>query len=96
MPSTPNFASAGLNLGLVHRVDLKPWAVMHNTLSYVPSFKDTSNYVIDHDSNVSMPFGGSKLWSLRLGVANEYTSKPVADAKRLDTTYYLRLVYDVL
>jgi hypothetical protein len=95
VPSTPNYASAGLNLGLVHRVDLKPWAVMHNALSYVPSFKDTSNFIIDHDSNVSMPFGGSKLWSLRFGVANEYTSKPVADAKRLDTTYYLRFVYNL-
>ncbi len=95
VPPTPNYASAGLNLGLVHRVDLKPWAVMHNALSYVPSFKDTSNFIIDHDSNVSMPFGGSKLWSLRLGVSNEYTSKPVDDAKRLDTTYYLRFVYDI-
>jgi hypothetical protein len=95
VPATPNFASAGLNLGLVHRVDLAPWAVMHNTLSYVPSFKDTANYVIDHDSNLTMPFGGSKVWSTRLGVTNEYTSIPVAGAKRLDTTYYLRFVYVV-
>ena len=96
VPATPNFASAGVNFALVHRLDLKPWAVMHNSLSYVPSFKDTSNYVIDHDSNLTMPFGGSKVWSLRLGVTNEYTSKPVDDAKRLDTIYYLRLVLDVL
>lgn len=96
VPPTPNFASAGLNLGLVHRLDIKPWMVMHNTLSFVPSFKDTSNYVIDHDSNVTMPFGGSKVWSLRLGLTNEYTSIPVDGAKRLDTLYYLRFVYDVL
>jgi len=96
VPATPNFASAGLDLGLVHRIDIKPWMIMHNTLSFVPSFKDTSNYVIDHDSNVTMPFGGSKVWSLRLGVTNEYTSIPVDGAKRLDTIYYLRFVYDVL
>ena len=96
VPPTPNYASAGLNLGLVHRLDLKPWGVMNNSLSYVPSFKDTSNYIINHDSNLTMPFGGSKIWSLRLGVSNEYTSKVVDDAKRLDTTYYLRLVLNVL
>jgi hypothetical protein len=96
VPPTPNYASAGLNLGLVHRVDIKPWMVMNNAISFVPSFKDTGNYVIDHDSNVTMPFGGSKVWSLRLGVTNEYTSIPVGGAKRLDTLYYLRFVYDVL
>ena len=96
VPLTPNYAAAGLNLGLVHRVELAPWAVMHNALSYVPSLKDTSNFIVDHDSNLTLPFGGSKTWSTRLGVANEYTSKPVgAAAKKLDTTYYLRFVYVV-
>ncbi len=95
VPPTPNFASAGLNLGLVHRLDIKPWMVMHNTLSFVPSFKNTSNYVIYHDTNLTMPFGGSKVWSFRLGVTNEYNSIPVDEAKRLDTLYYLRFVYDV-
>jgi hypothetical protein len=95
VPPTPNYASAGLNLGLVHRVELAPWAVMHNALSYVPSFKDTSNFIFDHDSNLTMPFGGSKVWSMRIGLTNEYTSKPVDDAKKLDTIYYLRFVYVV-
>lgn len=95
VPTTPNYASAGLNVGLVHRVELAPWAVMHNALSYVPSFKDTSNFIVDHDSNLTLPFGGSKAWSMRIGVTNEYTSKPVANAKRLDNIYYLRWVYVV-
>jgi hypothetical protein len=93
VPATPNYSSAGLNLGLVHRVELAPWAVMHNALSYVPSFKDTSNYIVDHDTNLTLPFGGSKAWSMRLGLTNEYTSKPVDDSKKLDTLYYLRFVY---
>jgi hypothetical protein len=93
---TPAFSSAGLNLALIHRVDLAPWATMNNTLSFVPSFKDFSNYVIDHDSNLSMPFGGSKVWSVRLGVTNEYTSIPVGGAKRLDTLYYVRIVLNML
>ncbi len=95
-PATPAFSSAGLNLALIHRLDLKPWAVMNNSISWVPSFKDFSNYVIDHDSNLAMPFGGSKTWSLRLGVTNEYQSKPVGGAKRLDTIYYVRIVLNML
>ena len=95
VPATPNFSSAGINLGLVHRLDIAPWAIMNNMLSYVPSFKDTSNFIADHDSNLTMPFGSSKAWALRVGLTNEYTSKPVNNTKRLDSIYYLRFVYDV-
>jgi Protein of unknown function, DUF481 len=96
VPPSPNFSSAGVGLALVHRLDIAPWLVMHNSLGYTPSFQDISNYIVDHDSNVTMPFAGSQAWSLRLGLTNEYTSKPVGSAnKRLDTLYYLRFVYDV-
>ena len=96
VPASPNFSSAGLGLGIVHRLDLAPWAVMKNIVSYTPAFQGNNTYVLDHDSNLTMPFGGSKIWSLRLGVTNEYNSRPVDGNKRLDTTYYVRFVYDVL
>jgi hypothetical protein len=32
---------------------------------------------------------------MRIGVTNEYSSKPVAAGKKLDTVYYLRWVYVV-
>lgn len=95
LPGPPNFSSAGLNLALSHRLDVGTWGVMKNSISYVPSFQDINNYVIDHDSNFTLPLGGSKTWGLRFGVTNEYVSKPVDDTKRLDTTYYLRFVYNV-
>ena len=95
-PPTAAYSSAGLNLALIHRVDLAPWATMNNSLSYEPAFKDFSNYIIDHDSNIAMPFGGSKVWSVRLGMTNEYTSKPIAGSKRLDTLYYVRIVLNML
>jgi hypothetical protein len=94
-PNTPDFSSAGANLALVHRLNVSPWFVMHNSLSYMPSFKDTANFIIDHDSNVTMPLATSKAWSLRIGMTNEFTSKPVDANKRLDTTYYLRFIYTV-
>jgi putative salt-induced outer membrane protein YdiY len=96
VPATSNFSAAGGSFGIVHRLDIAPFGVMNNMINYVPSFQDTANYIFDHDSNLTMPFGGSKIWSLRIGVINEYTSKPVNSTKRLDTTYYVRFVYDVL
>jgi hypothetical protein len=95
-PASPSFSSAGVGLGLVHRLDIATWAVMKNMIAYSGAFQDSGNYVFDHDSNLTMPFGGSKIWSLRIGVTNEFNSKPVHPNKRLDTTYYLRFVYDVL
>lgn len=95
VPPTPNFASAGLNLGLVHQLDIHRWMVMHNKLSIVPSFKDVNNLLIIQDSNVTLPLGGAQGWSLRVGLSDEYTSRPVGGARKLDTTYYLRFVYDL-
>jgi hypothetical protein len=93
---TPDFSSAGLNLALVHRLDVAPWLVLHNSISYMPSFQDNNNFVLDHDSNVTLPFASTHAWSLRVGLTNEYVSKLVAGAtKRLDSTYYVRFVYDV-
>jgi putative salt-induced outer membrane protein YdiY len=94
-PETQNYSSAGANFALVHRLNVSPWFVMHNSLSYMPSFKDTNNCIIDHDSNLAMPLAGMKMWSLRIGMTNEYTSKPVDGDKHLDTTYYLRFVFNV-
>jgi hypothetical protein len=94
-PTTPNFSSAGLNLALVHRLDIAPWLILHNSISYMPSFQDFNNFVLNHDSNVTMPFAGTKAWSLRLGENNEFVSKPVDHARHLDTLYYLRFVYNV-
>jgi hypothetical protein len=96
VPPTPDFSSAGGSFALEHRLDLAPWAVMKNTVSYMPAFKGTSNYIINHDSNFTLPLGGSKTWSMRFGIFNEYVSQPVDDTKRLDNTYYLRLVLDML
>lgn len=94
-PPTPNFSSPGGNLALVHRLDITPWFVLHNSLGYMPSFRDTNNYIIDHDSNLTMPLAGLHAWSLRVGMTNEYTSKPVDNDKHLETIYYLRFVYTV-
>lgn len=89
-PLTENVKSAGLDFGLAHRLQLRN-GVLNNSLSYVPAFDDFGNYRAQHDSFYEMPISAS-LWKLRLGLSNDYNSQPGVGVKKMDTTYYTRLV----
>ena len=63
-------------------------------ITYTPTYEDWANdYRIFHESSIDMPLGGSKNWTLRLGVSNEYNNQVARDADRLDTSYFARLVF---
>jgi len=87
-----NVNSAGLDLGLEHTYDTKNWSLV-NKLTIDPLFSEFSNYRIMHDSYFEIPMA-DPAWKLRLGVSNDYTSVPVPGTKKLDTTYFTRLVLD--
>lgn len=87
-----DFSSIGLDLALIHSYDFN-WGRMVNLLSYTPSFDDFANYVITHRSTLDLPLKGGEAWSLRLGLENDYTSKPPSGLKELDTTYFTSLVF---
>jgi hypothetical protein len=89
-PRTEDVKSAGLDFGLAHRLELTNAALI-NRLSYVPTFEDFSNFVAVHESLLELPLLSTQ-WKLRLGVANDYNSKPGRGVERLDTTYFTRLV----
>ena len=89
-PRTEDVKSAGLDFGLAHRLQMEN-AVLINRLSYVPTFEDFSVFVATHESSLELPLLSSQ-WKLRLGVANDYNSKPGRGVERLDTTYFTRLV----
>lgn len=88
-PAQEDVSSAGLDLGLSHFYKFKT-AVMNNNVTLVPSFDDFANYRAIHDSNLEFPLSGS--WNFRVGVNNDYTSKPSAGVEKLDTTYYGKFV----
>jgi len=88
-PANEDVRSAGLDLGVSHDYLFKN-AVMHNDVTYVPSFEDFSNYRAIHDSSLEFPLAGS--WKFRVGVNNDYTSNPSPGVSKLDTTYYGRFV----
>jgi putative salt-induced outer membrane protein YdiY len=89
-PATTDVKSAGLDFGLAHEFTFEN-AKLVNRLSYVPSFEDFSNYRINHESFFEVPLN-VPAWKLRLGVSNDYNSKPGKGVERLDTAYFTRLV----
>jgi hypothetical protein len=62
-----------------------------NRLSIVPSFEDFANYRATHESFLELPLANPS-WKLRLGLANDYNSKPGKGVEKMDTGYFTRLV----
>jgi putative salt-induced outer membrane protein YdiY len=91
-PATPTVSSAGLDLGLNHEWELANSKIV-NRISYVPLFDDFSNFRLNHESFYEVPLT-APAWKLRLGVSNDYNSKPGKGVEKLDTTYFTRLVLD--
>ena len=90
--------SFGADLSYHHELKLKKFLKLENIgdlitdITYTPSFEDGDDYRIYHETSLSMPLGGSKIWALRLGVSNDYYSKVAPGRKHLDTTYFAKLV----
>jgi putative salt-induced outer membrane protein YdiY len=89
-PATDDVRSAGLDFGLSHEYTFDN-AKLVNRLSYVPSFEDFSNYRANHESFLELPLAAPS-WKLRIGVSNDYNSKPGTGVEKLDTAYFTRLV----
>ena len=89
--STPNNKGCVLSTGLNYKHDISSFLRLVMDLQYLPSFNDFADYRITHDSALEMPFAAG-FWKLRMGVSNQYNSRPLAGHKDLDTLYYTRLI----
>jgi hypothetical protein len=87
-----DFDSVGLDFGLLHSY-VFTWGKMANSLSYTPSFDDFGNFVLTHESTLDIPIAASKVWRVRVGVKNDYTSDPPAGLKKHDWGYFSSLVF---
>lgn len=87
----PDFESAGLDVALLNEMMLG-WAKMNNRLSWTPSFEDFGNYRLIHETTLDLPISTGQFWKLRLGVTNDYQSRPVGGVERLDTSYFTALI----
>jgi hypothetical protein len=89
-PLTTDVNAAGLDVGFSHSLQLTDSSII-NRVTFVPSFNDFSNYRATHESFYEMPFV-SPTWKLRVGVSNDYNSKPGRGVEKMDTAYFTRLV----
>lgn len=60
-------------------------------ISFVPAFQDLGNFVVNHEFAFEMPIDKAT-WKVATGVANNYYSRPVGGADKLETLYFTRLI----
>ena len=87
-PLSTDVKSAGLDFGLEHKLELENSSLV-NRLTFVPSFNDLADFRATHESYYEIPLLGSQ-WKLRLGVSNDYNSRPGKGVVKLDTAYFTR------
>ena len=89
----PSRATFGLDLGVSHLYRFANAWRLTNDVTYTPSLQDYLDYRIYHESAFDVPVVASETWRLRLGVSNDYNSKPAENKVYLDTTYFTRLIF---
>jgi hypothetical protein len=84
------FASPGLDFTI-----LNTWTVggakLNTAIAYMPTFRDTDQYRIRHESALEVPLSVS-MWKLKVGIGNEYQNVPPEGVDRFDTTYFTSLL----
>jgi hypothetical protein len=91
-PGTASVKSAGLDIGLNNDLEFGNSKLV-TRIAYVPAFEDFANFRFTHESYYQIPLANPS-WKLRLGVTNDYNSRPPKTLEKLDTSYFTRLVLD--
>jgi len=84
------FESPGLDVTILHSYQFRI-AKLNSVLTYTPAFEDFANYRVNHESSLELPLTAS-LWKLKIGLNNQYQSKPPGSVDKLDTTYFTSLI----
>ena len=84
------FDSPGLEMSLIHVYHFKTSQV-NNVLNYNPAFSNFGNYRFHHESTYETPIAASQ-WKLKVGLSNDYLSKPQPGVEAWDTLYFTSLI----
>lgn len=84
------FASPGLDFTILNTWTVRS-AKLNTAIAYMPTFRDTDQYRIRHESSLEVPIHES-LWKLKVGIGNEYQNVPPEGVDRFDTTYFTSLL----
>ena len=87
----------GVEFGYHHELNIRNFskidAKLVTDVTYQPVFDHfQDDYRVYHESALDIPLTKNGLWSIRLGVSNEYNNRVASTQKRMDTTYFGRLV----
>jgi putative salt-induced outer membrane protein YdiY len=83
------------DLGLAVRWDIAEWVRFTHDASYRPGWDDVGDYRLRFDTGVAIPLGSSQAWKFKIGMLNEYDSRPAPGVERLDNTYYSSIVVEI-
>jgi hypothetical protein len=89
----PSLSTPSADLGLILHRELG-WAALDSSISVVPSFSDSANYYIRHESSLNIMRREGPL-SLKIGLTNDFRGRPLPSQASLDTAYFARIVYAV-
>ncbi len=83
--------AAVIDFAVNFRQDLGDWAQFTQVTRFSPDIEDTSDYRLDFDTAIVFPLKKDE-WKLKLGIRNEYNSRPQPGLERLDNTFYANIV----
>jgi len=86
--------AAVFDLGLDCRLALASWAEFTSEGTYSPAFEDFDDYRLYFDTALVFPLK-HEAWKLKLGMRNEYNSRPLREIERLDNMYYANIVLEL-
>ncbi len=86
-----------VEFGYDYRIDVNEFVSITDSLTYQPSLDDPlGDYILVHQIAAEIPLGKKdNNWKLKVGMKNEYDSMPQPGIDRLDTSYFLNLVFDL-
>lgn len=90
-PTQANLSAPSIDLGLIFTRELG-WAALDSALNIVPSFQDAGDFYIRHETSLNILRSSGPL-SLKLGISNDFRSKPLPSQVKLDASYFLRTTY---
>jgi hypothetical protein len=89
--SQTDLATPSADFGVLFTRELG-WAALDASLSFVPSFESFGDYYVRHETSLNVLRSTGPL-SLRIGVANDFRSRPLPTQVKTDTAYFLRTTY---
>lgn len=85
--------TTGAEAGLHYEHDIQEWGKWVTDLTYQPTFDNIHDYRVLHESSLDIPVLFQYPMSLRVGVSNEYNSRTAPGARRMETSYFAKMVF---